>query len=444
MGADSMTRILAQYIYDLKFEDLPTEVVARAKDRILDSLACAYSGYDLPCSRIAAETAEKGMGCCSVIGRRWKTSPTSAAFINGTIAHAVLQEDTGGGGHPSTVTVPAALAVAESLGSSGKDLILAVVLGYDIADRISLNESLTTMRKGFRGTLFHGFGAAAAAGKLMKLSVEQLQAALGFAANQAGGLAQVWWSGTMDAIFAAGMIARYGVHSAQLAGADATAAPEALEGPDGFYQAFFGRTDRLGYAIEALGKRYGIMQVIEKRYPACAACQCPIEAGKALRKAWADPRHIREVREITNAFFLTMAGSNTYPPYASPLAAQMSHQFCIASALLGRPVEDPLYYQECYQEPEVCTLARKVRMIDQGLSRPRLELELEDGRVYAEASRTDHPVIGYLPEIDRIKEKYRTHTQRFPGLERAQGILERILHLEQLKNTAELSISGVD
>ena len=435
MAEETISRRLSRYIDEISFADIPDDVVERAKGRLLDSLSCAFAGYNLPWSKIAVETGRQSRGKCTVLASEEKVAAMEAAYINGVLAHSILQEDTGAGGHPSTIITPAVLAVAEQEDSSGIEVLLAIVLGYDISERISLGEALS-IKKGFRGTFFGSFGAAAAVGKLMGLSQDQIANAIGHVANLSSGLLETWWSGTMEAVFAAGFAAKNGIMAAVLAQAGATSAEKALEGEDGFYQAFFGRNERLDYATMAFGKDFGIMKVVEKYYPACAASQWPIETSLRLMVEYGiDPKNIESVVEYGA---IPIPGFSLSAPYQNMFQAQMSHKFCIAAALLGKPVDDFMFYFNSHNDPEVADLARKISL-EVGGEEHRIELVMLNGYRYSLEADQSHPLIGYYPTIESMQKKFKRLAGGYLGDEQAEMIIEKVINLDKLGSIRELS-----
>ncbi|MFC7542402.1 MmgE/PrpD family protein [Siccirubricoccus deserti] len=239
------TRALAEFVAGLRFEDLPPEVVAMACDVVLDAVGCAVSAWVEDPSKaavargIAALYPAAGPGA-AVIGAGLSAQPAFAALANGILVNAADNDDTHKVAllHVGSVVVPAALAMAEARGLSGRDLILSVVAGYEVAARVGMSVMPTHYRF-WHSTATNGtFGAAATAAKAMGLDADGVQRALGLAGTQAAGLNTFFESGDMTKSLHPGKAALNGVLSAQLADLGCTSPPGILEHPKGYLAAF--------------------------------------------------------------------------------------------------------------------------------------------------------------------------------------------------------------
>src|SRR5690606_30113699 len=229
---------LAEFAAQLAYEDIPPAVLRRTEDLMLDCLASVLAGSSArPVQTIAqfADTMGPASGPSENIVTRRGTSPMFAAMVNAASAHMVEQDDVHNGSvfHPAAVVFPAAVAVAQALGRSGKDLLVASVAGYEAGIRIG--EFLG--RSHYK--IFHTTGtagalaAAVAAGRLLNLNSEQMLHAMGSAGTQAAGL----WEFLRDAADSKQLhtskAAVNGVIAAYLAHDGFTGARQILEGPQG-------------------------------------------------------------------------------------------------------------------------------------------------------------------------------------------------------------------
>ncbi len=431
MSEGTIAAALGAFVAETDYGSLPAEVQEQAKLRLLDSLGCAVAGRDLPWSRMAVGLAQRERGPAAVIAHPCRTAAQAAALANGVLAHSVLQEDTGGMGHPSTIVVPAALAVAEELHATGRELLTAVAAGYEVMARVAVGASPELIARGFRSSSVFGvFGAAAAAAKVMRLPPEAVACALGYAANMAGGLSQGWWSGTMEPIVQAGLAARNGIAAAQLAAAGATVAADTLEGRSGFYRAFAGSGEGAERSLAGLATRYLMLETTVKPYPACALNQVPLDLGLSLAGDGLDSSQIERVVERVSALARLYPGSDAPPPYTSMIQAQMSAQFCLAAALMGLPVHDPAFYFERYRDPQIAALAEKVELAgepDRGIYQVRIEIYMRDGRQLAiEEDRTGR----LQPSVKGGVERFRTLAAGFLG-QRTGDVVDRVLALDE-------------
>jgi len=438
MPQETISRSLARFVYGLSYDTLPAVLPRRVKNLILDALGTAIAGRDMHSSRMAVSLLKDNRGDCSVFGHRAKVPALDAVFVNAVLLNALAMEDFLFSLHPGQVNVPTAFAVAEQESRSGKELITALVAGYEVMGRVYLGGR--GMPAKFRGTpVFGPFGAAAAAGKLLKLNEDQLTSALGFTANFAGGLTQCWLDGTMEGNFHAGVAARNGITAAMLAKAGAIASEKALEGDCGFYQAFSGSLNNAGDAVSGLGERFLIMETCYKPYPVCAFQQIPIEMiSRLVNQHNIAPNSIRKVVEKVSSWEAAFPGGDFAGPFESFGQALLSSQFCAAAALLGRPVESPRFYMESYNDTEVLSLARKVTLVGEPERKvPEITVTLNNGETYR--IEEDEAEGTLIPTDQKIITKFNGLTSDLIRREKAVEIIDQVMSLEELRNIRELT-----
>ncbi|MFC1981290.1 MmgE/PrpD family protein [Chloroflexota bacterium] len=259
---------LVNYVVDTSYDDLPSEVIDYAKKLILSSVGGMIAGSIQAEAKIVGNYVKKHPGVpeATVVGGKVKTSAQDAALANGTFTHASELEDNYFPSGGSTFsTIPCALALAEALGSSGKDCLEAFIVGQEIGARVTGVAP---------GGAAHGFmplsilGCAAVAAKLLKLDANKTANALSLSASYAGGLLRQ--SGAGAHFIEAGIAAADGITSALLAQDGFTGRPEIIECPGGLVDAMAGKD---GYnfdgLIESLGKPNRVMEIGIKKYPCC-------------------------------------------------------------------------------------------------------------------------------------------------------------------------------
>jgi len=268
----ALTQDVAKFITKAKYENLPPEQVQAAKDLILDSLGASISGAGEPATDIVTQYAIDGGGVaeCGIVGRGFKSSLNNAAMINGTSVHATELESLGQftGSNAFTV-IPVALAVAEKFGLSGKAVLESVVIGLDVQVKIGMGGP-GAFDKGFSSIGMYGvFGSTAAAAKLMGLSTEQIQHAIGIGIAQASG--QLRLHGSTVHYVESGLGCRAGVTAAMLARGGLTSDPNLIEGKQGFYELY--SSDGRGYDAESvsgkLGNPFIVSDIFIKKYGNC-------------------------------------------------------------------------------------------------------------------------------------------------------------------------------
>ncbi|MGE3371482.1 MAG: MmgE/PrpD family protein [Rhizobiaceae bacterium] len=280
---------LAHFASTLSFEDIPEHVVRRAEDLFVDWVGSALAGKGArPVEAIAAFATTMGPsdGACEILVNRTRSSAFFAALVNGASSHFAEQDDVHNGSvfHPAAVVFPAALAVAQELGASGKDFLTACTVGYEVGIRVG--EFLGRSHyKVFHTTGTAGaLAAAAAAGHLLKLDPEQMLNALGSAGTQAAGL----WEFLRDAADSKPLhtakAAANGVISAYLARDGFTGARKILEGLQGMGKGMSTDADP-ARLVDRLGARWTLAETSFKFH---ASCRHTHPAADALLKAMKD------------------------------------------------------------------------------------------------------------------------------------------------------------
>ena len=258
-----LTEYVARFIVETGYDDLPADVVGLGRKSILDGLGLALSGSVAASGTIVCRYLEglNVTGGATVIGSAMKVPPRFAAFANGVGIHADDYDDTqlamakdrvyGLLTHPTAPALPAALAIAEAAGMSGRDMELAYHVGVEVECKIAEAISPRHYQHGFHSTATCGtFAAAAAAARLGGFDVERTRLALSVAASQSAGLRENF--GSMTKPFHAGRSSESGVVAADFAALGWTAADGILEAPRGFFQAHGG-----GYDVDAIAGRLG-------------------------------------------------------------------------------------------------------------------------------------------------------------------------------------------
>jgi 2-methylcitrate dehydratase PrpD len=285
----SPTRALAAFVADAPAGVASPRAQAVLKEALLDLLGCIVAGAAEEAGVLARDyaVAQAAGGPATVFGTGRRLSPALAALVNGTAGHALDFDDIGlGVGHVSVAIVPAALAVAEQTGADGAALLDALVLGYEVAHRLTTmypDTRLGPYAAGYhKPGVYAAFGGTAAAGRLLGLDADRLAHAFGIAATQAGGLRANF--GTMTKPLHAGLANRTAVEAALLAGAGFTASQEILEQRFGWHDVICRGEGELGVVLDGLGEaslngRWAVTEgLVFKAYPCCGANHYAIDA----------------------------------------------------------------------------------------------------------------------------------------------------------------------
>ena len=337
------TARLAAYVAQLKFEDIPAEVVARAKMLTLDFLGSAVRARreaDSTPSLLAMLKALglDGAGDVAVVGDNRTYSPAVAALLNGALGHSLDFDDTHADSslHPSAPVVPAALAAGEMTGASGRDVMTAIIAGYEVCCRLgNALDPTSHYARGFHPTATAGtFGAAADAGKLFGLTQQQLISAFGVSGSQAAGSLQFLVNGAWNKRYQVGAAAMNGVIAATLAREGFLGATEAVEGKHGLLVGYTDHADA-AKATAGLGTVYETLKIGVKPYPSCRYTHAAIETLIAMRRDYnLTPEQVTKVEIGLHRNGITLTGDPATKRHPSSIVGgQFSMFFTAALAL---------------------------------------------------------------------------------------------------------------
>ncbi|HEV8440050.1 MAG TPA: MmgE/PrpD family protein [Methylomirabilota bacterium] len=365
-NGQSVIERLAAYACGESFSVLPEATVQAARRAILDTLGVTLAGsQEETAERARALIAHRGGSDeATIIGTALRGSVEDAALANGTAAHALDYDDVNASlsGHPSVPVLSAAFALGERERASGQSLVAAFVAGVEIEAKLGRALNPAHYEAGWHATSTLGvFGAAAAAAKLLDLSVERTAHALAIAASMASGIKANF--GTDCKPLHAGHAARCGVEAAFLAAAGFTGNPRALEHVDGF-----GSTHGAGskpaweLATSSLGTPHEVVEpgIGVKRFPCCASTHQALDATLQLVEEHAiDPA---AVAGVECAVHYLAPHQLIYERAETGLQGKFSMAYCVAVALLDRTVGLAQFSDERVRRPDVQALMPRVRM----------------------------------------------------------------------------------
>jgi 2-methylcitrate dehydratase PrpD len=358
----SLTKTLGQFIADLSPNRLPDEAVRIARLGFIDCIGTMIAGRREDCVRIMKQVLAPADGPATLTFGKEKSTAPEAAWINGTAAHALDYDDVGLRGHPSTVLVPAILAEGEALGSTGAEMIVAYVAGYETWAELFRRDTGLLHEKGSHPTgLYGAVGAAAACASLRRLDADKAAQAIALGASQSSGLMANF--GTMTKPFHAGKAAHAGIMAARLAEAGFTASTDALEHPQGFLHAISptGTEDRTSEARP--GETWAILTqgLGIKKYP---TCYCTHRAIDCMLDLLSDtpikPDDVKRITVNISDNFATIL-RNHQPD--TGLAAKFSMEFVMASGIVAKRVGLRELTDEFVQRPDIQALMRKVEIV---------------------------------------------------------------------------------
>ncbi|MBV9531306.1 MAG: MmgE/PrpD family protein [Bradyrhizobium sp.] len=286
------TATLARYVAGLRFQDIPSQVLERAKVLTLDFLGSTIrAGRDAQSTpsllKMLEALALDGKGKSTVFGDSTTFTPAVAALLNGALGHSLDFDDTHADSslHASAPVVPAAFAVGEMVGARGRDVLTAIVAGYEVCCRLgNALDPTSHYARGFHPTATAGtYGAAAAAAKLFGLSETQIISAFGVSGSQAAGSLQFLINGAWNKRYQVGAAAMNGVIAATLARNDFVGSIESVEGKHGLLVGY-SDNPHPEKAIADLGVSFETMNIGVKPYPSCRYTHAALDAIIALRR----------------------------------------------------------------------------------------------------------------------------------------------------------------
>ena len=439
----SATEKITQFVANLALDDIPDQARKIAIGGILDSLGAAIAGTQTDAAQIIVRwtRALGGTPSAGVIGGSFKTSAAQAARANGTIGHA-LDFD------PPLPLLPVLLALGESERASGREVLEAYVVGFEVQSKFQSGVSTKHSAHGWHSnTVFGTFGATAAATKLLKLDVRQTQMAFGIAASEASGIRQNL--GTMTKPFHAGMAAANGINAATLAREGFTAAGDSVEGEFGVLRVFAaaGEYDERQIA-ETFGDPWNLVakEIRIKPYPCCRWAHRPLDALLDLTRSHnIDPSQVESIECEVGAHVSKVM---TYPVAGTALEAKFCLPFCLAVAVCDGRAGVGQFSDSRVRDPQVQMLASRVSVIHPG-GRSEWEtgtmlpcvvrLRLKNGTLLeastgAARGDRDNPMT-----FDDIVEKFRDCTRPLLPAAKAERVLTLVQDIERLPDLLELS-----
>lgn len=448
----SISRNLAQFACDLRFEDIPEEIIASARNAILDTVGVMAFGSTLPWSRIVIDYAKSygAGGASSIVGTDIRVSAPMAALANGTLAHAFemdnLRQPSAGVHHGSTI-VPALLAIGEERGSSGKDLLVAFVAASEVMSRIGLAADNTAEKLGFHSPGITGtFGSAIAAGRLTGLSVDQLTHAFGITGSLCSGLLAFSKAGNGGMIkrLHTGRASEGGVLASRLAAGGFEGPDVILEGKFGVFDAFT-RGPKMDALLADLGSVWETARICTKRYPCHITAQTPIRALDELKKAHGfQGGDIAEIdvassEKVLSHHNLTKADDITTVQYSLP--------FCLATAAYREPTDPQSFLDDPHKDAAIVQLAQRVKAsLNEESLKPgsawatRLVVRLKDGRQFENERRDFRGAPSDPMSDDEFDQKFDAMATVFG--DRSTTIRSALRAIEELADARELALTG--
>jgi 2-methylcitrate dehydratase PrpD len=449
---DAIVPITAN-IVKLRFEDLPSPVVERAKLFILDTIGTALAGSSAPGVQAVLDLVIATGGRPE--STLWASSgaqqlPAAAvALANSVMAHARDFDDTHDAAivHANTSVLPAAFAMAESRHRSGKDLIGAVTLGVDLACRMGL--AAPSLGGWIHSSTLAYFGSTAAACKLCGCSTEQTINAMGIVYSQVAGNSQCLIEGALSKRMQPAFGARAGIFSTQLAEKGVTGPSQPLEGKYGFFNLYQGGNYSRERLLKDLGSHFEGINLSMKPYPCCRATHASIDT---ILECLTDLPFTAEEVEAITVHVPPVVMDFVGRPFAigpSPqVSAQFSIPYTVATCILKKEIFIGDFEDAAVIASPALDLARRVRAVERrDVADPkafvpiRMEIRLKNGKsIVRETQRMkgspDLP-MSTAECIAKFKKCNDCALTPLPSLN-AEALIEQVLSLERVEDMATL------
>jgi 2-methylcitrate dehydratase PrpD len=445
------TEKIAQFISETNYGKIPKEAIDVAKKAILDYFSVAVAGSNESGVRIMSELV-KQIGAAreaTVICGGFKTSADSAAWINGTMSHALDYDDTIANSarynmHPSVPILPAVFALGEKCKMSGKETLTAYIAGMEVAYVIGAAMAMKATEMGWHTTSMLGtISAVAASANMLKLTPLQTRIALGISASLAGGLGRN--VGTMTKPMHAGNAARNGVVAALLAKNGFTGNANIMEGEASFCSMFTGGVGREPIdKVSDLGSIWNIVSIGIgfKPYPSCRATHSCIDATLHLRKELSI-----SVEQVAEVVCKVNPGFDRYWILHEPKTgyeAKFSFEYCVATALVRGKVSLDDFSDAKFVDVKVQNFLPRVRIVYPkdwvtGIDLAQeIVIKLKNGTVHSHCVTSPKGEPENPMTDEELIAKLRDCVRQIPRAQAIERVVDKILNIENLEDVREL------
>jgi 2-methylcitrate dehydratase PrpD len=453
---ETFAETLATFAAGLAPGRVPRDVAEQASRLLLDTVGVALAAVPEDFAR-GVQTVARTLGGppeSSLWGGPDRLGMTAAVLANGTLAHGLDYDDTLEEAivHTGSCCATAALAVGEARHATGPEVLAAIVAGVEVMAAVGRVCPGAFHRRGFHPTALCGpFGAAAAAGRLLGLTAEQLTTAFGLCGSQASGIIEYLADGTWTKRLHAGWAAHAGVVAAHFARAGFTAPRTVFEGTHGFYRGFAGAPpdgDRLATLAGAIGRSWAIQQLMFKAYPCGSINQPYMDCAARIRA-----RGGFDLAAIRAIVCRTAEGPvpRLWEPLAekrrptTPYGAKFSLPYCIALVLAEGQAGVDGFGDARTRDPRILAVAEKVRyVLDPTLPYPQrftghVRVELADGRVLEETQDAPRGGPEYPLAREELHEKFRVNAARALPAAQVAALLERLSAIAAADDVAPIA-----
>ncbi|MGF6456426.1 MmgE/PrpD family protein [Pseudomonas frederiksbergensis] len=437
---------LAQFCVDTRFEDLPPALVAQARRHILDTFGVTLAGAGSDVAKQARQVFEGEAGSTLVWGTGQRVGAAQAAMLNGIAAHALELDDTGGCDHSGAVVLPAVMAALSMSVKpvNGRELITAVVIGYEIGRRVleACGSYSAHNGAGWHSTATCGvFGAAAASARILGLDAQQTLAALGIAGSFSGGLWAFIHDGSQSKKLHSGRAAEGGLLAARFAQQGITGPTKLFDDVWGGFLKTLAADTAVPEALDAeLGHVWKLARCSIKPYAACRGTHSAIDSlGLLLDQLQVSADQVESVQVSLCGFLQDMCGGQDINTLS---AAQMSLRYALAARLVHGHCRLEAYDDEQRYQPRIAHWMSRIHLeVDPLLSEdgePVVSVQTVDGRQASLCVEVPLGAPGNPLSDEALEEKFFSLAGRVMPQEQAKGLLEQLWRLEELESVRAL------
>ena len=452
---EPLSTTLGAWASNIRFDDLPDDVVEATKLRILDIVGLALAGAGTPFGRAtrAAAVAMSPPGPCRVFGSGEAVGVTTAAFTNGSCAQALEYDDTHNESivHMSSPAVAASLAIAEIAPVSGRDLVAAIAVGNEISCRVGSVAPGQFHRRGFHPTgLFAPFGVTYLAGRLLGLDAAQMASAAGICGSFASGILECWVDGTHPKFLHPGWAAQSGIAAAFLGREGMTGPAQVFEGRFGLFASHLQDPEAardFSRVTAGLGAKWDSRNSSLKPFPAAHVIHPYLDALLRLRaKAGFTPADVERGDCPVAAFIVPIVCEPTAEKFApsSDSHGRVSLQYSLAEALHLGALGKNAYAPESLANQEILALARRVHYrVDPGFPGPgrfkgAVQVTLKDGRSFVEVEEYNRGSSENPMTYREIRDKFDENASGLLSQSARDRLADQIGDVENMPSASAL------
>lgn len=453
MGCKSITELMTDFILGLEEEQIPIEVVEHGKMLLLDTFGVAMAAHNIKSIEAIRKAVieMKTASQCTMWGSRKKVQLADAILYNSALIHGLDFDDTHVGGivHPSSVVVSTAMSVGEYVGATGKDVFEAIVAGWEIIVRLAL-----AARGGFHDIGYHAtgvigsFAAVCVAGKIMKLSRENILNALGICGSQAAALQEFLHDGTWVKRIHPGWAGHSAIYALFLAKNGLTGPRMVLEGEFGLWKTHLGTIDGLVEEFSNIGSVWHTPEITFKKYQTCHFTHTFIDLILDIKKQYGfsstDIEKIECRIDSRGSKIVCEPEEAKYRPRTDYIM-RFSLPYIVAMTAIKDEMSPKEIDVSYINDPEVLKMIDRVDcIIDDSVANPGhfpgwVKITLKDGREYQKEQPYEPGTIQNPIEMKDIELKFYSNTNNILSKKKAKEILESIKQFQSLKNVTQLT-----